>query len=185
MNEELKEIVSAVEEIKIPRCIRKSHDNIINEEMKVSSSEEEEIGIRKCRRRSQVDIIKEEVKGWTSSSKQQEATPEPTNTKEDIHLEHMKIKVKRAALEWYGLVIQEQLKSLMYVDHSSHGHPNKDKFIDELNFKIFMRLKIKTTSKFFVVITYKKEILIFIQNMLMPTISSHIYLFRISNTNQI
>ena len=49
--------------------------------MKIISSEEEEIGIWKCGRRSQVDIINEEVQGYTSSSKQQEAHPEPTKTK--------------------------------------------------------------------------------------------------------
>ena len=74
--------------------------------MKGSSNEEEDIGIRKCRRRSRVDIINREVKVWTSSSKQQEAPPEPTNTKEEIRLEHMKIKVKRAALEWDDFVLQ-------------------------------------------------------------------------------
>ena len=58
-----------VEDIKMRKCIRKSHVDIINEEMKGSSSEEEEIGIRKFRRTSQVDIINEEVKRWTSSLK--------------------------------------------------------------------------------------------------------------------
>ena len=42
--------------------------------------------------------MNEEVKGWTSSSKQQEAPPEPAKKKEEIHLEQMKRKVKRAAL---------------------------------------------------------------------------------------
>ena len=55
-----------------------------------SSSEEEEIGIRKCMRRSRVDIINEEVKGWTSQSKEQEDTPERTNTKYEIRLEEIK-----------------------------------------------------------------------------------------------
>ena len=78
--------------------------------MKGSSSEEEDIEIRKCRRRSLVDIVNEEVKGWTSASKQQEAPPEPTNTKEEICLEQMKIKLKIAALEWNDFVLQEKLK---------------------------------------------------------------------------
>ena len=43
--------------------------------------------------------MNEEVKGWTSSSKQQEAIPEPTKTKEEISLEQMKINVKISALE--------------------------------------------------------------------------------------
>ena len=66
---------------------------------KANSREEEEIGIRKCRIISRVDIINEELKGWTSSSKQQEAPPEPKNTKEEIRLEQTKRNVERAALE--------------------------------------------------------------------------------------
>ena len=76
------------------------------------------------------------MKGWTSSSKQQEAPPETSNTKVDICLEQMKRKVKRAALEWDDFVLQEKLKSLMYVDRYLRGYPNKYRFIDELNFKI-------------------------------------------------
>ena len=60
--------------------------------MKGISSEKEYIEICKCRERR-------EVKGWTSSSKQQEPTSEPTNTKEEICLEYTKRKVKRAAIE--------------------------------------------------------------------------------------
>ena len=105
-NEEVKGKYSEVEEIKILKCSRKSHVDIINEETKGSSSEEEDIGIRKCRRRSRAKIINEEVKGWISSSKQQEDPPEPTNTKDHIRLEHMKIRVKRAALEWDDFVLQ-------------------------------------------------------------------------------
>ena len=73
--------ISEEEEIKITKCSRKSHVETENEEMKEISSEEEEIGIRKCRRRSQVGIMNREVKGWKPSPKQQEAPPEPTNTK--------------------------------------------------------------------------------------------------------
>ena len=54
-------------------------------------------------------------------------------------------------------MLQEQLKSLMYIDCSSRGDPRKDKLIDELNFKNCVRLKIKTTRKLFVGITYKKR----------------------------
>ena len=57
-------------------------------------------------------------------------------------------------------MIQEQLKSLMYVDRSLRGDPKKYKFIDELNFKHCLRLKIKTTSKFFVGIKYKKKVVL-------------------------
>ena len=38
----------------------------------------------------------------------------------------------------------------MYFDRSSLGYAKDDKFIDEINFKNFMRLKRKTKSKFFV-----------------------------------
>ena len=46
---------SEEEEIKIPKCSRKSHVDTVNRERKEISSEEGEIGIRKCMRRSQVD----------------------------------------------------------------------------------------------------------------------------------
>ena len=55
--------------------------------------------------------MNKEVKGWTSSSKQQEAPQELTNTKEEICLEQTKRKVKTSALEWDDYVLQEQLKS--------------------------------------------------------------------------
>ena len=47
--------ISEEEEIKIPKCSKKSHVETVNEETKEISSEEEYIGIRKCRRRSRVD----------------------------------------------------------------------------------------------------------------------------------
>ena len=65
----------------------------------------------------------------------------------------MKRKVKRVALEWDDFVLQEQLKSLIYVDRSLSGDPMKDKFIDELNLKNCLRLRRNKTSKFFVGIT--------------------------------
>ena len=43
----------------------------------------------------------------------------------------------------------------MYGDRSLCGDTQKDKLIDELNFKNCMRFKRNTTSKFFVVITVK------------------------------
>ena len=146
-----------MEDNKILNCTRKSHFDIINEEMKEISSEEEDIGICKFRRRSRVEIMNEEVKGWTSSSKQQESPPEPTNTKEDICLEQMKRKVKRADLKWYDFLLQEKLKSLIYVDCSLHVHPMEDNFIDELNFQNCMSLRRKTTRKLSLLITYKKR----------------------------
>ena len=69
----------------------------------------------------------------------------------------MKIKVKTAPLEWDDLVLQEQLKSLMYVDHSIRGDQMKDKLIDELNFKSCMSLRENKRSKLFIGITSKKE----------------------------
>ena len=72
--------------------------------MKGNISKEEEIRIRKCRIISWFYIISKEVKVYISSSKQQESPPETTNTKEDIRLEKMKKKAKRAALEWDDFV---------------------------------------------------------------------------------
>ena len=86
--------ISEEEEIKIHKCIRKSHVETVNEEMKASSNEEEEIGIHKCRRRSRVDKLNEEVKELTSSFKKQEYPPDITQTKKDICLEQTKRKVK-------------------------------------------------------------------------------------------
>ena len=88
-----------------------------------------------CSRRIIVYTVNKEMNIWTYSSKQQEYPPETTKTKEDIHLEQMKRTVKRAALEQDDFVLQEQLKSLMYVDHSLCGYPKMYKLIDELNFK--------------------------------------------------
>ena len=50
---------SEEEDIKRPKCNRKSYVDTVNEETKESSSEEEEIEIRKCRRRSRVDNMNE------------------------------------------------------------------------------------------------------------------------------
>ena len=152
--------------------------------MKGSSSEEEDIRKSNCKKISPVGIINEDIKGWTSSSKQQETPPEPTNTKEEIRLEYIKIKVKREALEWDDFVLQKTFKPLMYIDHSSTGYPKMDKLIDELKFKNCMRLKRKPTIDLFVGVILKKEGLLFILNILMPTISSHIHLFIISNIKQ-
>ena len=66
----MKEKNSEEEDIKIPKCNRKSDVETIKEETKESSNEEEETLIRKCRRRSRVDNMNEEVKGCTSSPKQ-------------------------------------------------------------------------------------------------------------------
>ena len=54
--------------------------------------------------------MNKEVKGWAYSSKQQEAPPELTNTKEEISLKQIKINLKIASLEWDDFVLQEQLK---------------------------------------------------------------------------
>ena len=86
INEAVKGSSSKEEDIGYNQCRIISIVDIINEAVKGISSEQEYILIRKCRIRSQVDIINEEVKVWKSSSKQQEAPTEPTNTKEDIRL---------------------------------------------------------------------------------------------------
>ena len=127
---------SEEEDIKRPKCDIKIHVETVDKETKERSSEEEDIGIRKCRIRSRVDNMNEEVKGWTSSPTQQESPQEITKIKEEICLEQMKRKVKRASLEWDDLVLQEQLKSVMHVDRSLRSDKMKDKLIDELNFKI-------------------------------------------------
>ena len=68
-------------------------------------------------------------------------------------LENMKRNVKRESLEWGDFVLQEQLKSLMYVDLLLREDLKKDKLIDELNFNNCMRLKRKKKIKLFVGIT--------------------------------
>ena len=52
-----------------------------------------------------------------------------------------KKKGKIAALVWNYFVLQEQLKSLMYIDRSLRSDPKKYKSIDELNFKHFRAFK--------------------------------------------
>ena len=52
----------------------------------------------------------------------------------------MKINVKISALEWDDFMLQEQFKSLMYVDRSLRGDPKKYKLIYESNFKNCVRL---------------------------------------------
>ena len=65
------------------------------------------------------------MKGLKSSSKQQEAPPETTNTKEEIRSEEIKLKVEKDAFGWDDFVLQEELKSLMYVDRLLSGYPKK------------------------------------------------------------
>ena len=93
------------------------------------------------------------MRGWTSPSKNPECPPETTKTKEENRFEKFKRKLKQAALEWDDLDMQVELKSFMYVYRSLRA--NKDKFIDELNFKKSMQLKRSLKSKFFVGITNK------------------------------
>ena len=47
-------------------------------------------------------------------------------------------------------MLQNKLKSIMYVERSLRRDPRKDKLIDELNFRNCMSFKRKTTSKLFV-----------------------------------
>ena len=88
--------------------------------------------------------------------KNQEYPPERTKTKQETSLERTKRKLKISALEWDDFVLQDQLKSFMYVDSSLSGDPKKDKLIDELNFTKCMQLKRIQKSKYFVVITAKQ-----------------------------
>ena len=54
-------------------------------------------------------------------------------------------------------MLQDQLKSCIYVDRLLRGDPKKDKLIDELNFSNFMHLKRIQISKLFVGITVKQR----------------------------
>ena len=150
--------------------VEKVNVETVNEETKESNSEEEDIGIRKCRRKNRIYKIKEEVKGWTSSSKQQEYPPEITKTKEETRLERTKRKLKRSALEWDDFMLQDQLKSFMYVERSLCGHPKKDKSIDELNFTNCMHLSRIQKRMFLLVLQPNKESLSFILNLWLSTI---------------
>ena len=110
------------------------------------------------------------MKGWTSSSKQQEYPPERTKTKEETRLEQTKRKLKRSALEWDDFMLQEQLKSFMYLDRSLRGDPNNYNLIDELNFTNCMHLKRIQKSKLFVGIIVKQRKFIINPNLWLPTI---------------
>ena len=57
-------------------------------------------------------------------------------------------------------MLQDQLKSFMYLDRSLRGDPNNYKLIDELNFTKCMQLKVIQKNKFFVGTTVKKRKLI-------------------------
>ena len=103
--------------------------------MRKKINEEEDIGIRKCREKSPIDKNNREVRGWTSSSKNPERLTDTKKTKEENSLEKSKRKKERVALEWDDLDMQAELKSFMYIDRSLRA--NKDKLIDELNFKIY------------------------------------------------
>ena len=89
----------------------------------------------------------------------------------------MKIRVKRAALEWDDFVLQEKLESLIYIDRSLRADPKKDRLIDELNFKNCVGLKINTASKLSVGITKKKiKFIIHPGFFYANNIFSHIYI---------
>ena len=65
--------------------------------------------------------------------------------------------LKRSALEWDDFMLQDPLKSFMYVGRSLRGDPKKDKLIDDLNFTNCMHLNIILKSKFYVGITVKQR----------------------------
>ena len=75
-------------------------------------------------------------------------------TKEENRIENSKRNKKQAALEWDDIDMQAELKSFMYIDRSLRN--NKDRLMDELNFKKCMQLKRSLKSKFFVGITNKQ-----------------------------
>ena len=117
-------------------------------------NEEEDIGRSKCRTKIPIDKYNEEVRVWTYSSKNPERPPDK-KTKDENCLEKSKSKEKRAALEWDDIDMQADMKSFMYIDRSLCE--NKDKLIDELNFKKCMQLKRSLKSKLFVGITSKQR----------------------------
>ena len=111
-----------------------------------------------------------------------ETTRSSSRTNKDQSGDYFRIdekKGKESSSRLGNFVLQEQLKSLMYIDRSSHGDPNKDKFIDELKFIKLREFKDKENKQVLCWYYTKKGGLLFIQNNLMLTISSHIYLLRI------
>ena len=85
--------------------------------------------------------MKKEGKGWTYSLKKTRISFKNNKEHRGDSFRKDEKKIKIAALEWDGFVLQEQLKSLMYFDCSIRGDPMKEKLIDELNFKKFVRLR--------------------------------------------
>ena len=67
-------------------------------------------------------------------------------------------------------MVQEELKSLMYVDLSLHGYPKKEKLFDEINLKSCMRLERLQQSISLLVLKTNENYLLFIHNILYPTI---------------
>ena len=54
-------------------------------------------------------------------------------------------------------MLQDQLKSFMYVDRSLRGDPKKGKLMDELNFTNCMHLKRIQKIVFFVIFAFKQR----------------------------
>ena len=96
-----------------------------------------------------------------------------------------KNKVKISALEWDDFVLQAQLKSFMYVDHSLRGDTKKYKLIDELNFTNFMQLKrIQKSSSLLILQTNKQRTFIIHPEFMVAKHKLQINLFRISEVTQ-
>ena len=97
-----------------------------------------------------MDILIEKTRSSSRNNKYQRGDSFRTDEKKE----------KKTSLEWDDFVIQEQLKSLMYVNCPLRGYPKKDNFIDKLNFKNCVRFNRNTKSKFFVGITTTKNCMI-------------------------
>ena len=89
----------------------------------------------------------------------------------------MKLKVEKSDIEWDDFVLQEELKSLMYIDNSLRGDPNNYKLMDKLKLKIACVLIEIQQASFLLVFHSREESLLFVWNTLMPKIFSHIYFF--------
>jgi hypothetical protein len=117
------------------------------------ASDDESLEPRQSKTRSRVQTLNEEVQGWGyTGPKIQKAN---AKGKENARIQSIKRKMAMAAIEWDDFVLQEDWKSLIYVNRSLRGEPQDDKLIEELSFTRCKRLKTNVRSKFFVGITGK------------------------------
>ena len=139
------------EENQLPKCGRKGDAENLNEKKRKTLMK---------RKRLEYVSVGEKVKLINTMRKWGDGHPHQKihnvllilkKTKEENRLENSKRKLKQDAFEWGYLDMQAKLRSFMYVDRSLRA--KKVNFIDELNFKKCMQLKILLKTKFFVGIT--------------------------------